>query len=1091
MKKKSISIILVFAFVLSMLPLGGIVAYAYDGSDDDSGSTGSYSKIYFDASSTGWRNFTNITFYLYEHGGSEIITWGSKKGNMKDEGNGIWSFDLEAKGYGLDSSKSYGCIFTADWGMQTCDLMIGSACYGDTAYCTKNMVENNVDSNKHSYEVKWKNADPSKYGVPVCITSIGNVIGTAYWPGETPYSMFVHFLSSEGKDGIDNAKKYTGKTDQQVIDDTSAALGLGIADIEKAIKASGRSFRWSSSSYSPSGVAPRSIKLNATNLTMSEGTTYTLKATITPSTATNQTVYWSSSDPTIAGMGNGGVINAKKPGNVTITAKTSNGLKATCYLTVTVKNPSPTSISVSPTSLNMTAGTTYTLKSTILPANATNKTVYWSSSDPTIAGMGNGGVITAKKTGNVTITAKTVNGLTSTCSLKVFDEINGDPTSYNEYYEYGNGKKSGGFGVLGSYTPTAGAITRKIMFAMPGAWQNSITKNMKCGGYAGVYWWGDNAYDAPDRVAGGNGWPGWRMDKVEEEGVENLFSIDAPVYGNGEAGNGPTLVFNNYLDSGTDSDPSTNPFYNAALQSANFCAKYYSRSDLRWKPQFEKLFRYTFLTQAENCGVDVWGIDMDSNTFWEDLNRAAAEFNGEDWYYLDDDEREYQIDIVFDDNEGCLDFSEYGDYAANFFNEDSCDVTYPKEEPNYYGLSFTFDNMVYVVDLDPAKITVNELSGRLGFSGDVFFYYGDGEYGTWPTMELNEMMGGISGNFTDSDYSASPYDASSVKLNATNLTMTAGTTYTLIATVYPSTAKDKTIYWSSSDPTIAGMGNGGVVTAKKAGSCTITAKTSNGKKATCYVTVKNPVTATGIKLNTTAVTMTAGTNYTLKATISPSNTFNKTIYWSSNNTSVAGMAAGGIIVAKKAGTATITAKTANGKTATCKVTVKSPVAPTGIKLNTTSVTMTAGTNYTLKATISPTNASSKSVSWSSSNTSVAAMASGGIIVAKKAGTATITAKTSNGKTATCKVTVKAAAAVPTGVKLNASLLTMTAGTNYTLKATVSPSNASNKTVYWSSNNSTVAGVLNGGVLVAKKPGTATITAKTSNGKTATCKVTVK
>ena len=314
-------------------------------------------------------------------------------------------------------------------------------------------------------------------------------------------------------------------------------------------------------------------------------------------------------------------------------------------------------------------------------------------------------------------------------------------------------KAKGGYGVLGSYTPTSGAITRKIMLAMPGAWQNDTTKNEKCGGYGGVYWWGDNAYDAPDRVAGGHGWPGWRMEKeTGEANVTNLFSINAPVYGNGEAANGPMLVFDNYLDGGTDDNPSTNPFYEAACQASDFSAQYYSKNDK--KAQFEKLFRYTYLKQAENCGVDVTGLDMNSDTFWEDINKAAAAYLNVAWDSLDDEEKTYQIDIVFDDQVDDLDFSEFGTYATNFFNEDMVGEDggidlYLKEETNGDCLSFTFDNMVFVVDLDPANIKKNALSQKLEFAGGIYFYYGNGEYGTWPTKELNKQFGGVLGNFMD------------------------------------------------------------------------------------------------------------------------------------------------------------------------------------------------------------------------------------------------------------------------------------------------------------------------------------------------------
>ncbi|MBQ5641527.1 MAG: leucine-rich repeat protein, partial [Ruminococcus sp.] len=190
-------------------------------------------KIYFDANSTGWKNFKTITFYLYSKADGQIIPWGSKKGNMKDEGNGIWSFDLSNYPIGTN----YGCIFTADWGMQTCDLIIGPDNVGDTAYCPGDQVENNVDSNKRSSVVKWKSG---KYGNPICITSIGNVIGDTFWKGEDAFSLMVEFLN----DGIDNAVKFNGMTYAETISYVGRALGLDDYDIEMAIRESGRSFDW-------------------------------------------------------------------------------------------------------------------------------------------------------------------------------------------------------------------------------------------------------------------------------------------------------------------------------------------------------------------------------------------------------------------------------------------------------------------------------------------------------------------------------------------------------------------------------------------------------------------------------------------------------------------------------------------------------------------------------------------------------------------------------------------------------------------------------------------------------------------------------
>ena len=156
-----------------------------------------------------------------------------------------------------------------------------------------------------------------------------------------------------------------------------------------------------------------------------------------------------------------------------------------------------------------------------------------------------------------------------------------------------------------------------------------------------------------------------------------------------------------------------------------------------------------------------------------------------------------------------------------------------------------------------------------------------------------------------------------------------------------------------------------------------------------------PVSASAAKLNKTSISLNVGKTYTLKAT----GTKGK-ITWTSSNKSVATVSSKGAVKAKKKGTAVITAKYGKKKL-TCKVTVKQPVK--SIKLNKTSATLKKGKSLTLKATISPSSANNKAVTWSSSNKKVATVSSKGVVKAVGNGTATITvkAKDGSGKKATC------------------------------------------------------------------------------------------
>ena len=167
------------------------------------------------------------------------------------------------------------------------------------------------------------------------------------------------------------------------------------------------------------------------------------------------------------------------------------------------------------------------------------------------------------------------------------------------------------------------------------------------------------------------------------------------------------------------------------------------------------------------------------------------------------------------------------------------------------------------------------------------------------------------------------------------------------------------------------------------------------------------------------------------------------------------------------------------------------IAVTGVTLDKSFLELVEGDKATLVASVKPANASDQSVTWSCSDNSVA-MVSSGQVTALKAGSATVTVTTvDGGKSATCKVTVKEKTYAVESVALDQTSLELTEGDNATLTATITPSNATNKNVKWSTSDKTVVTVTDGKV-TAIKAGSATITVTTEDGsKTASCKVTVK
>lgn len=163
------------------------------------------------------------------------------------------------------------------------------------------------------------------------------------------------------------------------------------------------------------------VSLDKTELSLTEGDTQTLKATVAPDNATDKSVTWSSSAPAVATVDASGKVTAVAPGTATITVKTTDGGKtATCALTVRSKTVAVTGVSLDKTEMTLTVGETATLKVTVTPDNATDKSVVWSSQYPEIASVDADGKVTALVPGDTQITVRTNDGgKTATCKLTV------------------------------------------------------------------------------------------------------------------------------------------------------------------------------------------------------------------------------------------------------------------------------------------------------------------------------------------------------------------------------------------------------------------------------------------------------------------------------------------------------------------------------------------------------------------------------------------------------------------------------------------------------------------------------------------------
>lgn len=325
---------------------------------------------------------------------------------------------------------------------------------------------------------------------------------------------------------------------------------------------------------------------------------------------------------------------------------------------------------------------------------------------------------------------------------------------------------------------------------------------------------------------------------------------------------------------------------------------------------------------------------------------------------------------------------------------------------------------------------------------------------------------------------------SSVTVSTLTLDSSAtGTTLTVNGTISTLTPN------SRSSATIKGSGTISKLESSKNSTITVTGK----------VTVENSTKVTSVSISPSSASVAVDKTVDLTATVKPTDATNKTVTWSSSNTSIATVSDSGVVKGVKAGTATITAKANDnsGKSATCTITVtgsSSTVNVTGVTLNKAALSLVEGNSEQLTATIAPANASNKNVSWTSSDTKVATVDLNGKVTAVKNGNATITVKTNDGgKTAQCTVTVNTkpesgGTINVTGVALNQKKLSLEIKDTATLTATITPENATDKTVTWTSSDDKIATV-EGGKVTAVAAGTATITAKAGD-QSATCEVTV-
>ncbi len=672
------------------------------------------------------------------------------------------------------------------------------------------------------------------------------------------------------------------------------------------------------------GKAVAGLSLSKTSASVYIGTKGKLKATVYPTTATNKKVKWTSSNPKVVTVDSNGNVTCIAAGTSVITCVTAEGgYKAQCVIKVYAK---PTSIK-----LSHSKGTLYTTKrgkltATVLPENAYNKTVIWSSSNPKVATVTQTGALTAVGSGTTVITAKTaVGGLTAKCVLTVKPKVQVTDIALNK--TSGSMYKNASYQLKCSIYPS-NATFKQVKWSssdpkIVSVSSTGLVKALKAG-RATVY-----------------------CKSVDNPGVVGVCTIKVVVKTTG--------VKLNYTKGSIYQD-------NIGVLKATVYPSDATNKNVKWTSSNPKVA--TVDANGRVKGISA-GKAVITCTTVNGGHKATCSIT---------------VKAVIKTTKITLNRTSGKMYDGAFYQ---LKATVAPANATAYKLQWTSSN---------TRAVKVDQTGKI--------------YGVAPGNAVITCTATDSGVKAYCKVQVVEIKPTAVKLNRTSATMNYGAVYQLKATVYPENATNKAVTWTSSNPSAVYVSSNGVIKALKTNSsAVITCKTvSGGKTATCSVKV-NVARVTGVKLGRTSAEVSIGQKFTINKAVYPSYATNPTVTWGSTNSSVASVTQSGVVTAKKAGTAVIYCKTADGGfTAKCTVTVKS-IKVLGVMLDKTYVNKSVGVSFYLTATVVPDNATNQRVTWESTDTSVAVV-SGGKVTCVGKGSCQIKVKTVDGNyIEACRVVV--------------------------------------------------------------------------------------
>ena len=821
-----------------------------------------------------------------------------------------------------------------------------------------------------------------------------------------------------------------------------------------------------------------SVTLDKATLELVEGDEATLEATVKPDDATDKTVVWSTSNADVATVSDGKVV-AVAPGSATITAQAGDQ-SAICTVTVEKRFIPVTSVTLDKATLELVEGDEATLVATVKPDDATDKTVTWSTSNAAVATV-SGGKVVAVAPGSATITAK-AGEVSASCTVTVAKKV----------------------------IPVSGISLDNTSVPLKEGQEIQLTATV-------------TPEDATDKTVT------WSSDKINIATVDNTGKVKAVAEGTAvitaKAGDKTatctiTVSKNVIPVTSVTLDKTTLDMIKGDEATLSATVKPDDATDktVTWSTSSASV------VTVENGKVKAVGggtATIMAKAGEQSATCAVTVTVPVSSITLD----KSTLDLIEGDD-ATLSATVKPDDASN------PTVTWSSDKPDFA----TVDNTGKVTAVAPGTATITAKAGDKSATCTVTvakriipataisirpssleFYDGDmdalvailtpsnsTDEVQWSssnsgvaTISSSGLVKGIAAGTATITAKAGEVSATcsitvkqsipvtSVTLNQTELALEKGQTGTLSATVLPEEATRKSVTWRSDNTSIATVNSSGVVTARGGGETKIRAKAGN-QEAVCVVTVT--VSANGITLNKGETTLCVGADETLTAKVSPDDVTNKSVTWGSNLPGIATVDENGKVTGVAEGDAIITATTHNNQQATCTVHVVIP--DTGVTLDESSITLNRGESQTLNATVLPSEATNKKVTWTSSNLSVATVDADGKVTAEGAGEATITVTTAFGNTATCAVKVE----VPVlSISLNKTTHTLVVEKTFLLEVTFNPGDATNRTLTWKVEGTDYVTIQTSGTtctVTAVAAGTATITVKSANDKSAQCVFTI-